>query len=199
MDQQLHALKKQADAARTQPHSGVVSASDAQANPRRSKKLIRAVKLLDVLTTGDQALLDYLRENQAKCAQAVELAREDMAEAETPEEAEELRPDPIDELVAGSPAMDLQTLRDMLLAQCRSNIAAEFASLSFAPVCLIDLCGLSGCKIHEISPQGEVLRHIPISESSADPTWMKCYRMLSEDSRIAYIEVHGGRLDPIFK
>lgn len=198
MDQQLHAPKQQAGAAPTpQLRDGTVSAPNAQPGPRRSKKLIRAVKLLDVLTAGDQPLLDYLRENQAKCAQAVELAKEDMAEAETPEEAEELRPDPIDELVAGAPSMDLQTLRDMLLAQCRSDIAAELTALPTPPACLISLCGVPGCEIHEISPEGEVLRHIPSSESSADPTWMKCCRLLMQDRSIAYIEVSGDTLTPV--
>lgn len=199
MEQQLHAPKKQDEAARIpQLRGGVAAAPDAQASPRRSKKLIRAVKLLDVLTTGDEALRNYLAENQAKCAQAVELAQEDMAEAETPEEAEALRPDPIDELVAQpapSQPADLQALRDALLAQCRETIAAELVSL--APDYLVSLCGVTGCEVHEIDRHGNILRHIPIKESNADPILRQCRQMLYEDTGIAYIEIHGDRLIPI--
>lgn len=198
MDQQLSIHRQQHAAAQRRSETPLIP--DLPVDSRRSKKLIRAVKLLDVLTTGDRALRDYLDEERAACAQAVELAREDMAEAETPEEAEELRPDPIDELVARSAPSkpeDLQALRDALLALCREQISAELSALTLGPDRLISSCSVCGCELHEISPQGDILRHIPISESNADPILRQCGQLLCQDWSIAYIEVQRGVPVPI--
>lgn len=195
MEQQFLHRKEQAAKAQTPQ----LSSQAPTVSQTRTKKLIRAVKLLDVLTSGDQALLDYLAENREAAAQAVELAREDMAEAETPEEAEDLRPDPIDELIADAQSVDLQSLRDMLLEQCRSTIAAEIDLLPLRPNCLIAQCCVAGCEVHELSPQGEIVRHIPISCSNADPLLSHCRQLLTEDEGIAYIEVYDDHLVPIWE
>jgi len=197
MDQQLHIHQRHTAAQRPRETALI---SDLPVDAHRSKKLIRAVKLLDVLTTDDRALLDYLDENREACAQAVELAREDMAEAETPEEAEELRPDPIDELIAQnapSGPEDLQALRDALLAACREQISAEISALIRGPDRLIDTCGVTGCELHEISPQGCILRHIPVRESNADPLLRQCRELFLQDAGIAYIEIHSGQIVPV--
>lgn len=111
----------------------------------RDPRIGRAIKLLDVLTSGDEVLLEYLKEHGAEAIERVEAAREDMAEADTPEEAEDFRPDPMDELLAqmavtakvveapsdtweavpesSTQSLDLESLRASLVAECRNTIS----------------------------------------------------------------------------
>lgn len=76
------------------------AAQSATLSRPRNPRVGRAIKLLDVLTSGDEVLMAYLREHGAQAVQVVEDAKIDMAEAETPEEAELYRADPIDEILA---------------------------------------------------------------------------------------------------
>lgn len=111
----------------------------------RNPRIGRAIQLLDVLTSGDDKLLGYLKEHGTQAVAAVEEAKADMAEAETPEEAEDFRPDPMDELVAqmavtakavealsdtweamleqSKQSLDLESLRASLMDECRNIIS----------------------------------------------------------------------------
>lgn len=66
----------------------------------RKPRVGRAIQMMDVLTSGDEVLAEYLEENGQEILRRVEEAKADMELAETPEEAELFRPDPMDELLA---------------------------------------------------------------------------------------------------
>lgn len=86
----------------------------------RKQRVGKAIQMMDVLTAGDEALNHYLEENSTQILQRVEEAKADMELAETPEEAELFRPDPMDELLA-------QMLQVVSVREGQSDTVAETA------------------------------------------------------------------------
>lgn len=226
------------------------SAKSAQEEPAgllrpRDPRIGRAIKLLDVLTSGDEALLAYLKEHGAQALQAVEDAKADMAEAETPEEAEDFRPDPMDELVAqmavvaevveapapagssggqssaDTSALDLQSLRDALMAECQSAITAlalpqanpvagnqdPIGELSLidddmlsgwrrlgtppVPQLLLATCTIPGCCIHSVTPNGGDIIHHYEPSELNTPALRLADHLLHCSPEPDYVEVYG--------
>ena len=164
----------------------------------RSKKLVRAIKMMDVLTAGDEQLKEYLKENQAQAAKRVEMAKEDMELAETPEEAAELAPDPLDEQIA-QPVPEVGTdsfedLKAALLQECQNQIAQMKLEIKVKPTMYLSQCCIDGCRIHSIDPgKGVILEHIPAGVSAGDEMLSKATAAL-QNPNAAYVEVCGDLL-----
>ena len=168
---------------------------------QRPKKMARVIKMLDVLTAGDEQLYEYLKAQQAEAAKRVEQAKEDMEMAETPEEAAEFAPDPIDELIAQDvPAVntfDFEAFKNSLLQTCQDQLA-DLMRVNVAPERVYARCGVPGCCIHLIEmPSGHILEHIPAGTSAADPGLSKIESIILNDPNVSYVEVYGNRLSVV--
>lgn len=186
----------------------------------RDRRIGRAVKMLDVLTSSDEALHAYLTQQQPQALQTVEDARLDMEQAETPEEAADFAPEPLDELLATPvPALesaDFQALKDALLAECRNTITAfalpeaavaaetteagtsldtsveAWAALSRPPKpkLLLSSCSIPGCCIHSVTPDGGTIIHHYTPVELTTPALQKASRLLNGNGAIYYVEIH---------
>ena len=161
----------------------------------RPQKLIRAIKMLDTLTAGDEQLFEYLRSQQAEAAKRVEQAKEDMELAETPDEAAEFAPDPMDELLATPPPAvgtpDFQALKDALLKRCQKDFQDKTMELDFVapPICLAT-CGIPGCCIHTFNFNGEIMHHYTPPQLVTE-LLKKADDVLHSEPGISHVEVLG--------
>lgn len=169
----------------------------------RPKKMLRAIKMLDVLTAGDEQLYEYLKTQQAEAAKRVELAKEDMEMAETPEEAAEFAPDPMDELIAQDvPAVntfDFEAFKNALLETCQSQLA-EMVEKAFdiPPMVFYARCGLKDFSIHSISPEsGTIFGHRRYEDMV--PLQHEAFSILCKSLDIEYVEVYPGQLCAVYK
>ena len=174
----------------------------------RPRKMVRAIKMLDVLTAGDEKLYEYLKTQQAEAAKRVEQAKEDMELAETPEEAAEFAPDPMDELMAQDvPAVntfDFEAFKNSLLQTCQSQLTGMVTSaVDIPPIVLYARChyitpdGVC-CSAHSVDIAGfEVLEHYP--EDRFTPLISEIYHnVLQTSENIEYVEVYSDHLCAVY-
>lgn len=121
----------------------------------RSKRLLHAVKMLDILTAGDEGIYDYLsaraKEAGSKSAFDPFAAKKGMARP-----AEEDLPIP----QTPPPSVDteeFQELKDSLSVQCQEAIQEETAFEE--NVVYLAPCGLRFHRIHWVDDRGEIIRH----------------------------------------
>ena len=171
------------------------TAEDKLLKPR-PRKMIRAIKMLDVLTAGDEQLYEYLKAQQAEAAKRVEQAKEDMEMAETPEEAAEFAPDPMDELMAQDvPAVNsqlFQELKDAMMARCRDEVKLAFKVGGITET-LLSKCNIPGCRIHSFSFTGYIDHHFRPFELE-EAALRKADVVLNTREEVSYIEVRKGSL-----
>jgi len=159
---------------------------DARLLRPRSKRLLRAVEMLDVLTSGDEELHAYL---SAKAGEAKPAFDPFAAKRRAVQPA--LREDPIDAMTQTAPppvgTREFQELKDGLCQQCQEMIQAE--TVQEDKVVYLAPCGLPFHRIHWIDGSGEIIRHYRLSDLDTP-----LLRMADELLCGGYIlvEVHGG-------
>lgn len=132
---------------------------DARLLQPRSKKLLHAVKMLDVLTSGDEGLYDYLsaKAGEAKIKPAFDpfAAKRGMAQPAAEE-------DSIDAMIQEPPppadTQEFQELKEELYEQCQ-EIVQEESITEEENVTLLAPCGLYNHRIHMLDDKGDILRH----------------------------------------
>lgn len=121
----------------------------------RSKRLLHAVKMLDILTADDEGIYDYLsaraREAGSKPAFDPFAAKKGTARpAEEELPIPQTPPPPVD-------TVEFQELKDNLCEQCQEAIQEETAFEE--NVVYLAPCGLRFHRIHWLDDRGEIIRH----------------------------------------
>lgn len=162
------------------------TSSDAHLLRPRSKRLLCAVKMLDVLTSGDEELHTYL---SAK-AREVKPAFDPFA-AKRGAVQLALQEDPIDAMIQTPPppagAQEFQELKDDLRQRCQEIIQAETAQAD--KVVYLAPCGLPFHRIHWIDDVGEIIRHYRLEDLDT-PLLRMADELLC--SGFILVEIHGG-------
>lgn len=162
------------------------TSSDARLLRPRSKRLLHAVKMLDVLTSGDEGLHAYL---SAKAGEAKPAFDPFAAKRGAVQPA--LQEDPIDAMTQTAPppvgTQEFQELKDGLRQQCQEMIRAE--TVQADKVVYLAPCGLPFHRIHWIDDAGEIIRHYRLVDLNTP-----LLRMADEllYSGFILVEVHGG-------
>lgn len=152
----------------------------------RSRRLLRAVKMLDILTSGDEALHAYLsaRAGEAKPAFDPFAAKRGAVQPA-------LQEDPIDAMTQTPPppagTQEFQELKGDLRQQCREIVQAETAQAD--QVAYLAPCGLPFHRIHWIDDAGEIIRHYRLEDLDT-PLLRMADELLC--SGFILVEIHGG-------
>lgn len=161
---------------------------DARLLRPRSKRLLRAVKLLDVLTSGDDGLYAYL---SARAIESKPKSSFDPFAAKRGAMQPAAAEDPIDAVTQTAPppagTREFQELKDGLCRQCQEIVQAETAQED--KVVYLASCGLPFHRIHWIDDTGEIIRHYR-PEDLDTPLLRMADELLS--SGFILVEVHGG-------
>lgn len=164
----------------------------------RSKKFLHAVKMLDVLTAGDEGLHACLsaRAGQAKPKPAFDpfAAKRGMVQPAVEE-------DPIDTMVQTPPpptgTQEFQELKEELCRQYQ-EIVQEEASLREAlleeNVTYLAPCGLFCHRIHSLDETGAIVRHYRPGDLDT-PLLQKADQLLHQG--FVLVEVHGSFPDAV--
>lgn len=172
------------------------AAVDAILARPRSKKLVRAIRMMDLLTSGDRALHEYL-------TQAAQKPRE----AEVPSHGptgESPEPDPVEILLQTPPppvdTVDFQKLKAELMGRCRQAIMEESAKTQREirdilgdredPPVVLSLCGIPGCCIHSVDLATGTIGHHYRPPELNSPLLYKADSYLHSKEPPAYIEGH---------
>lgn len=127
---------------------------DAAALRPRSKRLLGAVKMLDVLTAGDEGLYGYLSARAGGTAPGSAAdpfaANRGMAGPEEELPVPQTPPPPVD-------TEEFQALKDDLTRQCREAVRSE--TTLEEKVTYLAPCGLLFHRIHWIDGTGDIIRH----------------------------------------
>ena len=131
---------------------------DARLLRPRSKRLLRAVKMLDVLTSDDEGLYSYL---SAKAGEAKPKHSFDPFAAKRGMVQPAVEEDPMDAMTQTAPppagTQEFQKLKDNLCRQCQEIVQAETAQED--KVVYLAPCGLRFHRIHWIDDAGDIIRH----------------------------------------
>lgn len=185
-------IKKAPQTGQTQSGSFALrdTAADSEMDKRKRRKVARAVKLLDLLTTDDNALHAYLEE------QSVALAKEGQAPVDPfrPAQPQAEPADDMDALLAPPPpavgTVDFKRLKAELLEQCKRDIAAATPPQLKILLCR---CGLPGHCIHSITQSGEILHHYVSGELNTTALQM-AENLLRQGMDGDFVEVYEDRL-----
>lgn len=120
----------------------------------RSKRLLHAVKMLDILTAGDEGLFDYLsdRANRAQSKHAFDPFATSRRTAEPEEElpVPETPPPPVD-------TEEFQEVKNDLCRQCQEVVQEE--TVFDEKVTYLAPCGLLFRRIHWLDEEGNIICH----------------------------------------
>lgn len=153
----------------------------------RSRRLLRAIKMLDVLTSGDEGLYACL---SAKAGEARPAAFDPFA-AKRGAAQPAAEADPLDALLQTPPppvgTQEFQELKEDLCRQCQEIVQAE--TVQEDRVIYLASCGLRHHRIHRIDDTGRILRHYR-PEDLETPLLRMADELLSRG--FILVEIHGS-------
>lgn len=202
---QIQRMPAQAGQAQVKPPQAVGPLQNASPNSRllrpRGKRLLHAVRLLDLLTSGDESLHDYLSARAGEAKPDPFAARRSGA-------------DPLDTMTRTAPppvdTQEFQALKGDLLQQCRETVQAETVHMETVQtdqakavrteivqaeavlednVVYLAPCGLPLHRIHWIDETGWIIRHYRLEDLDT-PLLQLVDDLLG--SGFVLVEVHGG-------
>lgn len=188
---QARRMPAQAGQAQAKPPQAMGPLRDTSPDSRllrpRSRRLLHAVRLLDLLTSGDEGLHDYLS------ARAGEAKPDPFAAQRSGTQA---APDPLDAMIRMAPppvdTQEFQELKEDLLRQCQETVQTETIqeeAVQEDNVVYLASCGLRFHRIHWIDDAGRIIRHYR-PEDLDTPLLLMADDLLG--SGFVLVEVHGG-------
>jgi len=177
----------------TQTRDEIKREHDKMLRMPRSKKFSKAIKELDVPSMEDEELMARLKEANGYAPEdEVTFTPEDMesfrrriqveVEAVVNNELEKQKEkeEKIKEKCDDTSAEDAAFVRDLLIPPLQD---------------VVSKCSISGCRIHSITPKGDIVRHFQISEMASLPAAYRIAdKMISNGSRWSYVEIYGIKL-----
>ncbi len=169
------------------------AAVDAILSRPRSKRLVRAIRMMDLLTSGDRALHQYLTQTAQESGSCSTAPPEEGPEPDAMEVLLQAPPPPVD-------TVDFQKLKAELMLICRQTIVEESARTRqeledllgdrAEPPVVLSLCGIPGCCIHSVDlATGTIGHHYRPAELSS-PLLCKADSFLHSGQPPAYVEGH---------
>lgn len=169
------------------------AAVDAILSRPRSKRLVRAIRMMDLLTSGDRALHQYLTQTARESGSCSAAPTEEGPEPDALKVLLQTPPPPVD-------TADFQRLKAELILLCKQAIVEESARTrqelgdllgdQEEPPLVLSLCGIPGCCIHSVDlATGTIGHHYRPAELNS-PLLYKADSFLHSGQPPAYVEGH---------
>ena len=158
----------------------------------RSRKYMKAMATMDVLSQGDEMIIEELKKGAAAGgAGAVGVTVDEASVADmvfTPADIESFK-----NSIAGIIAEEIRKEEEALRKAEEALREKKRRANNFLDI--ISNCGLPGCVVHRINRGGQILRHYTADEvAGMDVRYNMVWNILRQQAGWSYVEVYEGRL-----